>query len=1442
MIPTQLAAYEYKNSNRWIADIKTSERRISSSLRRISDVQGQPFHGRCEMDSHADTTVAGKNCAILKYTDRSCDVAPFSEKYTPMKDIPIVTAATGYTSANGRNYILVFNEALYIKDMEHTLINPNQCRHFGTEVQDNPYDRNEAMSIASPDEEFIACLQSTGTIVFLDTWHPNQNDLESYPHIELTSRHHWDPHQIQFPQTKYVAQEEIEGRNISTISMCFTGEVSGGEGDIRNSEEVIVHDMDGFNRRILSSVRVTGESALRDNLLEKKRKREVAATVRGIDMIDHKRAATMAARIVADIMSEKPKSLGNEGAQEETVQDIELPKTFLSTNRHSSTTAEDLSERWSLSLAQAAMTLKATTQKLTRSALMPLARRYRADRMFDVRRLHGTMSTDTMDARCKSLHGDKFSQIFGNKQFFVEAYPIKKKSDCHEGLDKFIKEYGAPDKMIYDGAPEQVGKKTEFQRIMRKYEVKGHAAEAHRSNQNPVEGCIRELRRRWFRTMFRTYCPRALWCYGLPYVAKIMQITASFAADLQGRTPLEALTGETPDISQYLDFGFYDRVWFKEDAGLGETKLGRFLGVSHTVGSLMSYWVLPVSGVPIARTTVQRITNLEAQTAQCKRRFDAYDKHIAERFNEEFITPNLAECEWDKPKMETWEALAGDDEIFYEEFARVITNEDVPEADDEFDPEAFDSYVNMELALDRQDEGPEFARVTKRLKDKDGLPIGIASENPILDTRMYEVEYADGYKAAMTANAIASNLFAQVDQDGNRFVLFDEIIDIRTDGTQIQKDDAFIHMSNGNKRRRETTKGWEVCIQWKDGSSTWNQVKDVKESYPVQLAEYAVQNKIGNEPAFAWWIKYVLKKRDRIISKTASKYWQKTHKYGVRIPKTVKDAIAIDKENGDTRWWEAILQEMANVRPAFELFEGSKEDLPIGYQQIKCHMIFDIKLGENFRRKARLVGGGHMTTAPTSITYSSVVSRDSVRIALTVAALNGLDILACDIQNAYLTAKCREKIWTIAGPEFGGEQGSMMLVKMALYGLKSSGAAFRSKLAGVLYDLQYTPTKADPDVWIRPAVKVDGSEYYEMVLCYVDDVLAISTHPMKTIDGIKGVFKLKGDKAEPPDMYLGASLQKVETADGTSCWSMSSEKYVRAAVDNLEARLAKSNCRLPSKCDTPMTTAYHPAEDVTKEMNAEGIQTYQELIGILRWAVEIGRIDILLEVSLLSSQLAIPRIGHLQAVYRVFGYLKQVPKRRLYFDPQKPSISEDRFHRFDWEDFYQDAREPIPMNMPRPRGLSMSTHCFVDANHAGDKTTRRSMTGILIFCNRAPIIWHSKRQNGVETSTFGSEFTAMKNAVELIGALRYKLRMFGVPMDGPTDMFCDNEAVYKNASMPESQLRKKHHSIAYHMSREAVAGGACRIAKEDTETNLADLFTKVLPKARREFLLNLFTY
>ena len=160
--------------------------------------------------------------------------------------------------------------------------------------------------------------------------------------------------------------------------------------------------------------------------------------------------------------------------------------------------------------------------------------------------------------------------------------------------------------------------------------------------------------------------------------------------------------------------------------------------------------------------------------------------------------------------------------------------------------------------------------------------------------------------------------------------------------------------------------------------------------------------------------------------------------------------------------------------------------------------------------------------------------------------------------------------------------------------------------------------------------------------------------------------------------------------------------------------------------------------------------------------------------------------------------------------------------------------------MPKPMGDSIRIYCFVDANHAGNVVTRRSHTGVLIFVQNAPIIWYSKRQNTVESSTFGSDFVALRIAKELIVGLRYKLRMFGVPVEGPAYVFCDNRGVVKNASMPESALQRKHNTINYHAVREAVAAGIMRVGKEDGETNLADLLTKCIGSRQYNLCSNIF--
>ncbi len=109
-------------------------------------------------------------------------------------------------------------------------------------------------------------------------------------------------------------------------------------------------------------------------------------------------------------------------------------------------------------------------------------------------------------------------------------------------------------------------------------------------------------------------------------------------------------------------------------------------------------------------------------------------------------------------------------------------------------------------------------------------------------------------------------------------------------------------------------------------------MKDAKNAYPVELAEYAIASNIADEPAFAWWVPFTIKKRNRIISKVKSKYWIRTHKFGIKIPKNAMEAKAFDLENGNTFWWDAICKEMRNVRPAFEVWHKTVDEIPVGYQ------------------------------------------------------------------------------------------------------------------------------------------------------------------------------------------------------------------------------------------------------------------------------------------------------------------------------------------------------------------------------------------------------------------------------------------------------------------------------------------------------------------------------
>ena len=161
--------------------------------------------------------------------------------------------------------------------------------------------------------------------------------------------------------------------------------------------------------------------------------------------------------------------------------------------------------------------------------------------------------------------------------------------------------------------------------------------------------------------------------------------------------------------------------------------------------------------------------------------------------------------------------------------------------------------------------------------------------------------------------------------------------------------------------------------------------------------------------------------------------------------------------------------------------------------------------------------------------------------------------------------------------------------------------------------------------------------------------------------------------------------------------------------------------------------------------------------------------------------------------------------------------------------------------MPEPRGHGFIMRAKVDADHASDTVSRRSRTGLLIYLNCALAYWWSKKQTSVESSSFGSEFVAMKQCCEYIRGLRYKLRMMDIPVEGPTDIYGDNQSVLANTTIPDSTLKKKSQSIAYHYVPEGVARDEWRTSYVNTHDNEADLLTKQLPhgEKRKGFVSNL---
>jgi hypothetical protein len=296
-------------------------------------------------------------------------------------------------------------------------------------------------------------------------------------------------------------------------------------------------------------------------------------------------------------------------------------------------------------------------------------------------------------------------------------------------------------------------------------------------------------------------------------------------------------------------------------------------------------------------------------------------------------------------------------------------------------------------------------------------------------------------------------------------------------------------------------------------------MEDARIHDPFLVMRYAIRNKLLTSPGWEWTKHYI--DSDRTLNHMVHAYkaskFLKNIKFGVEVPQSSRHAFEMDKNEATTVWKEAMEAEISQLH-AHETFIALNEDekVPSEYKMIPYHCIYDVKF--DGRKKCRLVARGHMTDPTSEEVFSGVVSMETVRICYVLAQLNNLEVCAGDIGNAFLYGKTKEKVFIIAGPEFGPRlQGKRLIISKALYGLKSSSARFHEHLSASLRQLGFTPSKSDYDLWIKPV-----DDHYKYIACYVDDIIVFSKDPMSIIQKLKKTYVMKD--IGKPQYYLGGDV------------------------------------------------------------------------------------------------------------------------------------------------------------------------------------------------------------------------------------------------------------------------------------------------------------------------------
>ena len=958
------------------------------------------------------------------------------------------------------------------------------------------------------------------------------------------------------------------------------------------------------------------------------------------------------------------------------------------------------------------------------------------------------------------------------------------------------------DKLLSDSAKTEISNKV--MNILRAYHISNWHSEPYHQNQNPAEWRYRTIKS-WTNTvMNRSGAPANCWLLCLIYVCYLLNHIACTALD--GKIPLLALTGITPDISIILLFTFYQPVFYatydQHFPSESEERAGYWVGFGEHCGDAMTHKILDQDTQKIIYRSAVR----PQKSSTPNHRLAPHGGEVSTS-SDHSEDKNSSGSPTGSPEGSSPEQKAPTVFIRSRDEENPSGSKPMPT----FDPS---DLIGRTFLLPPEENGERHrAKVTRKVVEiidqEDGKRV--ENINFILDIGNGKVEELISYNQLLEHLENAQDHDMGMDQELFKFRAI-----IGHQGPLLASDPDW----KGSK--------YNVQVEWETGEITFEPLSIIAADDPVTCAAYAKEKDLL---ALEGWRRFrSLAKRDKVLARAIkqSKIRQvrrsQTYMFGYLIPRNYMEAMQFDSENKNSKWYDAIKLEMESMAEykVFKKWDKAILDKhkkvknpPKGYHRIKVHLVFAVKF--DGRHKARLVADGHLTPEPIENIYSGVVSLRNLRLVIFLGKLNNLELWGADIGNAYLEAFTDEKLYIVAGPEFQELEGYILIFLKALYGLKSSGKRWAEVIHGILRDMKFLPSKADPCIWLR---KAPNLRCYEYIAVYVDDLCIAAESPSAIIQIFKSKYHLKVKGDGKLTYHLGADY--FEDPDGT--FVSQPKKYIDKLADTYK-RLFNEDP--PKGYKTPLDKNDHPELDTSEILEGDMAAKYLTMVGQLQWLVTLGRFDIHAQVATMSRFRAAPRQGHMDRLKRIYSYAIRTKDYAIRFRTEKPDYSFLPDQDFDWTySVYGDVHEILPDDMPEPLGESVTTTTTMDANLNHCLATGKSLTGCLHFVNKTPVDWYSKKQATVETATYGSEFVAAKTATEQIMDIRQTLRYLGAPITTKSFLFGDNRSVVTSATLPHSTLTKRHNILAFHRVREAIAAKLMAFYWIQSAYNLSDMLSK----------------